>query len=187
MNQVMDKLKQYPIVVVSVVVILVCAVSAFLRGSVVEELTRSEDDLTKRILTINTNSKNSKDLEQDVEAVVASVAVIEERLFDREERSINTDFFYSFEDRLDVLISDVSQLTTEDASLIKGGPNELKLYSGVSYNVKVSGSFQAILKFLYEIHRMEALMRVATFDVVEGESEGLLSANLRVVVLAQKE
>ena len=192
MNQVMDKLKQYPVAVIGVIVLLLCAGVTFLRSGLVEELTVQEDELAARIQTINGNAKNSKDLEQDVAALDAYVVSINERLFDRKQRSINTAFFYSFEDRLDIVISSVNQLAAENPALMKGGPNELKRYSAVSYDIDVSGSFQEILAFLYEIHSMRgALMRVAEFQVDvaagQGATPGSLSAKLRLVVLAQKE
>ncbi|MFQ3223930.1 MAG: hypothetical protein ACI8Z5_000169 [Lentimonas sp.] len=190
MSQFMDKLKQYPVAVVGVIVLLLCAGIALLRSGVVDELTIQEDELQARIGTIDRNVRNSKNLEQDVAALDAYVALIDERLFNRKQRSVNTNFFYSFEDTLDILISDVNQMAAEDPSLIKGGPNELKLYSGVSYEIRVDGSFQEILGFLYEIHNADALMRVAKCEVgVAGSASapGYLSAKLRVVVLAQQE
>ncbi|CAA6679521.1 MULTISPECIES: hypothetical protein [unclassified Lentimonas] len=191
MNQIMEKLKQYPIAIFGAVVLLVCAVVIFLRGSVVDELTAKEDELFGRLRTISSNAKNSKDLEQHVELIDRYVASIDERLFSRAQRSINTDYFYSFEDDLDILISDVSQTSAVAPSLIKGGPNALKLYSAISYDVRVDGRFQDILEFLYEIHKADALMRVTDFDVsaAMGAADSVvdLTAKLRIVVLAEKE
>lgn len=191
MNQIMQKLKQYPIAILGVVVLLVCVGFIFLRGGVVEELTTKEEELTGRLRTISSNVKNSKDLEKHVEMVDTYVASIDERLFSRKQRAINTDYFYSFEDDLDILISDVNQNSAEDASLIAGGPNELKLYSAISYDVQVSGRFQDLLEFLYEIDNADALMRVAEYEVsaamAPASSVAGLAAKLRIVVLAEKE
>lgn len=188
MNQVVDQLKRYPIAVVAAVIVILCLGVGFLRGGVVEELSTQETELVARLRTINENVKNSKNLEQDAEALEGYVASIDERLFNRRARSINTAFFYSFEDKTDILISDVNQLSTEDPALIKGGPHELKLYSGISYEISASGTFQQILGFIYEIYKANSLMRVADLqlDVSKGQSgaPGALFARLRVIVLA---
>jgi len=162
----------------------------FVRGDVVADLSVQETELIARIQTINKNVIASKNLEQDVESLLGYVATIDERLFNRNERSINTAFFYSFENKLDIIISNVSQLTDEDPALIEGGPNELSLHSGIVYEVRVDGTFQEILGFMYEIQKADALMRITNFEVyvstAQGAAPGTLSAKLRIVVLAEK-
>jgi hypothetical protein len=191
MSPIIDKLKQYPVAVIGAVVLILCVGVMFLRDGLVAELSAQEAELITHLRTINENAKNSKNLEQDVEALEGYVASINERLFSRDERSINTNFFYSFEDALDIQISDVSQLPLEDPALVKGGPNELTRYSAISYDIRVIGTFQEIIGFLYEIHRVDSLMRVADFKVGMATSKaaasGALTAMLRVVVLSEKD
>jgi hypothetical protein len=190
MNVIIDKLRDYPIAVVGALVFIVCVAVVFVRGDVVPELSVQETELIARLRTINDNVIDSKDLEQDAESLLSYVASIDERLFNRNERSINTAFFYSYEDKLDIIISNVSQLTDEDPALIKGGPNELSLHSGIVYEIRVDGTFQEILEFMYEIQQADALMRIANFEVYAstavGAAPGTLSAKLHVVVLAEK-
>lgn len=190
MNVIIDKLRDYPIAVVGALVFIVCVAVVFVRGDVVPELSVQETELIARLRTINDNVIDSKDLEQDAESLLSYVASIDERLFNRNERSINTAFFYSYEDKLDIIISNVSQLTDEDPALIKGGPNELSLHSGIVYEIRVDGTFQEILEFMYEIQQADALMRIANFEVYAstavGAAPGTLSAKLRIVVLAEK-
>lgn len=190
MNVIIDKLRDYPIAVVGALVFIVCVAVVFVRGDVVPELSVQETELIARLRTINDNVIDSKDLEQDAESLLSYVASIDERLFNRNERSINTAFFYSYEDKLDIIISNVSQLTDEDPALLKGGPNELSLHSGIVYEIRVDGTFQEILEFMYEIQQADALMRIANFEVYAstavGAAPGTLSAKLHVVVLAEK-
>ncbi len=190
MNVIIDKLRDYPIAVVGALVFIVCVAVVFVRGDVVPELSVQETELIARLRTINDNVIDSKDLEQDAESLLSYVASIDERLFNRNERSINTAFFYSYEDKLDIIISNVSQLTDEDPALIEGGPNELSLHSGIVYEIRVDGTFQEILEFMYEIQQADALMRIANFEVYAstavGAAPGTLSAKLHVVVLAEK-
>jgi len=190
MNLIIDKLRDYPIAVIGALVFVGCVAVVFVRGDVVADLSVQETELIARIQTINKNVIASKNLEQDVESLLGYVATIDERLFNRNERSINTAFFYSFENKLDIIISNVSQLTDEDPALIKGGPNELSLHSGIVYEIRVDGTFQEILGFMYEIQKADALMRITNFEVyvstAQGAAPGTLSAKLRIVVLAEK-
>ena len=190
MNLIIDKLRDYPIAVIGALVFVGCVAVVFVRGDVVADLSGQETELIARIQTINKNVIASKNLEQDVESLLGYVATIDERLFNRNERSINTAFFYSFENKLDIIISNVSQLTDEDPALIEGGPNELSLHSGTVYEIRVDGTFQEILGFMYEIQKADALMRITNFEVyvstAQGAAPGTLSAKLRIVVLAEK-
>ena len=84
----------------------------------------------------------------------------------------------------------MSQLTIEQPALMKGGPHELSLYSGIVYEIRVGGTFQEILGFMYEIQQVDALMRVANFEVhtatAQRAAPEALLAKLHVVVLAEK-
>jgi hypothetical protein len=183
-----NKIKQYPVAIVGVV-LLICLVGfGFFRSGIVDELSIKEEDLITRAQTISENIKNSKNLSQDLEVLEGEVATIDERLFRRRELAINTDFFYSFEDSFDIRISEVKQLPNVDPSLISSGPNGLKLYSAISYEVTASGSFQEILAFLYDIYQSDTLMRVSGLElyVESGGVDGSIFARLNIVVLAEK-
>ena len=104
MNVIIDKLRDYPIAVVGALVFIVCVAVVFVRGDVVPELSVQETELIARLRTINDNVIDSKDLEQDAESLLSYVASIDERLFNRNERSINTAFFYTYEDNLEIII-----------------------------------------------------------------------------------
>ncbi len=190
MNQILDKAKEYPLAAISLVLFVALAIMLVLRGGVVDELTMQETELMARIQAIDTNVKNSNNLEQDLQILQRDSDSIRQRLFKRDQRAVNIDFFYSFEDQLDVVISEVSQLNVEDPALAKGGPNALKQYSTIAYNIKVAGTFQEILELLHAIHQADAFIRVADFQVRVGPDQERkaehLSAQLRVIVLAEK-
>lgn len=189
-NEILNRLKRYPLAVICALVLFICIILIVLRGSVVAELSMREADLNARIHTIEENAKSSTGLEADVEELDARVVAINERLFVRDERAINTNFFYSLEDEVDVVISGVSQLSAEDPGLSKGGPNELKLHSAIVYEISVKGSFRDLLKFLFHMHQVDPLIRVSEFEINSsrggGTSSGDLDAKLRVLVLSEK-
>ncbi len=182
-------LKNYPLAIICFVVVAVCGAVIFLRSGNLVELYAHEADLNSRIRTINQNIKNAKDLEQQVQEVELLVEQIEARLFDREQRAININFFYDLEDRMEVRIANISQMPSEDSTYAKGGPRELKLHSTIAYNMSLNGKFDEILRFMYELYRVEPLIRVADFQIATANlnsNEGELEARLRLVVLAEK-
>jgi len=189
-SKITDLLKQYPLAVVCAVLLTVCGVVIFLRGGVNAELSIKESDLTSRIRTIDQNMENSKNLEQDVEDLSVLVERMNSLLFDRYERAINISFFYEFEDKADVVISNISQLPQPAPIYAEGGPRELKLHSTLVFNITLSGTFTNVLKLLYELHRADPIIRVVDFQIARsgndlgGES---VDARLRVLVMAEKE
>lgn len=186
---IIEKLKQNVWLSVGILVILICGVVNLLRANQLSRFAAKEAELINQMDTINENQKKSQNIEQDIQELDAWVASINERLFVEEERAINIDFFYSFEERLDVLISEVKQLEEKNSRYAKNGLDELKLYSVVTYSITVNGSFREVLRFLYEIQQVESIMRVTDFQIdstgKNDSGSGKLIAKLRVAVLAK--
>jgi len=166
-------LKDYPLAVICAAIILICAVALFLRGGANMELSAKEADLNSRIRTIDQNAKNAKDLSAEVEEAKLLVEQIKLRLFNREQRAVNINFFYGLEDRLDVRISNIGQMPSEDPIYAKGGPRAFKLHSTIGYNISLNGQFDEILAFLYELYRVDPLIRVADFQLARPYSKSL--------------
>ena len=191
MNVILQRLKQYPFALLCGVLLLLSVFGLILRGGLGAELTAREGELAQRIRTIESNAKHAKDLESQVESMAGYVEAIAERLFKRDERALNTNFFYAFEDRGTIMVSFVRQLSGEDPALAKGGPHELKLHSTLMYEITVQGMFNEVLALIYQLYRVDPLIRVSDFEVekidgIDAQAVGV-EARLRVVVLASKE
>ncbi|WP_269525614.1 GspMb/PilO family protein [Coraliomargarita parva] len=186
-KDIIDLIKQYPLAVVCVIVALISAVTYYLRGDILGELTTTETELTSRLRVIDENSKNSKGLEADAKSLEEKVELIESRLFQQDERAINTNFFYSFEDDVDVVISNVNQLPGEDPVFAPKGPHALKLHGTLVYEITVNGSFPQLAKLLYALNAADPFIRVSDLQMAQsGKSLTQLDAKIRVVVLAEK-
>jgi hypothetical protein len=186
---IIDKLRQYPVAVICAGILLLLIVIMFLRGGVASDLSLQEADLNSRIRTIDENIKNSKGLGPDAEKLDTMVEQINTLLFNSYERSININFFYGIEDQAGVVISNIGQLAEPDSIYTEGGARKLELYSTLVYSINMSGSFSDILKFLYELKRVDPLIRVADFYVSRGGDAlggSTVDARLRVLVLAKK-
>ncbi len=183
-------LKAYPLAVLSVLVFLICSAAILLRAGAVADLSVHEADLNLRIRTIDQNVRNANNLDKDFEEIKRLVDQIEARLFKRDQRAVNINFFYALENRLNVRILNISQMPNEDSLYAKGGARELKLHSTITYNISLNGNFEDVLLFLYELQRVDPLIRVVDFQIAkdnaEEADEEYLDARLRLIVLAEK-
>jgi hypothetical protein len=192
-SKLINILKDYPLAVLCVVLILICGTVIFLRNGVALELSAKKADFSSRIRTIDQNVENTKGIGEEVDEVKLLVEQFQTRLFNREERAININFFYGLEDRLDVQITNISQMPSEDPVYSAGGPRAFNLHSTIGYNMSLRGQFDEILVFLYELYRVDPLIRVADLRMTEGNSRGAgsesrsLEARLKVFVVAEKD
>lgn len=187
---IIEKIKQYPVALACGVILALFVLISFTRSSVVSELTVQEAELNSRLRTIEENIKNSKNLKEDKETIDAMVDQVNSLLFNPYERAININFFYGLEDRSGVVISNIAQLPDPDAIYAEKGARKLNLYSTLVYNINVNGSFSNILRFLYELDRVDPIIRVADFYVAREQEElggASVDARLRVLVLAKKD
>ena len=190
MSQFVGNLKENPSFLVGFAILLACLIFGIIRSNQLTRLSVAEAELNTKLDKISFNIKNSEGIDQDIEALEELVGNIDERLFVSEERSTNIDYFYSFEKSLNIVISEVEQSEESSTRFSKDGPDELKLYSVVDYNITVNGSFHEILRFMYEIYQNDSIMRVSDFQMnattdKNSESSELL-AKVRVAVLATK-
>ncbi len=187
---IIEKLKQYPVACGSGLILVVLLLLVVLRGGLAAELTMKEAELNSRIRTIEENIKNASNLGEDVAALNALIEDIDSRLFNRQERAININFFYGLEDKAGVVISGISQLPQPDPIYADGGVRKLDLHSTLVYTINLRGSYTSVLRLLHELERADPLMRVADFQISSESSEvggANIEARLRVLVLARKE
>lgn len=189
MNQIVENLKKNPSLLVGVVALIVCLGFGFFRSNQLGRLSDEESELNAKLDKMSLNLKNSDNIDQDIQELNTLVSAIDERLFVRDERSISIDFFYSFEEKLDIKVSEVKQLENSNRRYTKEGPDELKLYSVIDYDITISGDFREILSFFYEIYQIDAIARLTEFQIDNSNAygdSGKLSAKVQVAVLAQK-
>lgn len=190
MSQFAENLKKNPSLLLGVFILVVCLAFGFLRASQLAKLSVAEADLNTKLDKISLNIKHSEKIDEDIQKLSELVGAIEERLFVGEERSTNIDYFYSFEEKLDIVISEVEQLDDSRGKFAEDGPHRLELYSVINYDIRVNGSFREVLRFLYEIYQIDSIMRVSEFQIDSSNNKGSetneLSAKVRVAVLARK-
>ena len=190
MNPLVEHLKKNPSLFVGVIALILVGGFGLLRANQITKLSQLEANLKMELDTIHSNVKHSKGIESDTRQLKNLVDSMEDRLFVSEEQSTNINFFYSLEDELNITISEVSQLGQTNRRYSEKGPDELKIYSVVSYNITLNGTFREILRFVYEIYQMDFIMRITDVEIETGYKSGNkadpLEAKIRIVVLAKK-
>ena len=190
----LDLLKKYPIACICAIGVLVCGAIIFLRGGVVDGLQLREEELESRLEVIKGNQRFSNGLEADLEELKEQTALLEERIFNRNDLIKNSKFFYSFAnaDDFEVSVDQVTQGQNVPAIFDKKGPKELKLHSVIGYDLDVEGRFFDIVNFLQELDQSEAIIRISGFDVSHAEEnkrgiDADLRMRVQVFALAEKE
>lgn len=189
MTPFVENLKKDPLLLVGIAALIFCLGFVLLSADQPTKLSAIESELNLQLDKINLNTKHSANIEAEIQQLETLVETINERLFIDAERSTNIDFFYSFEERMNIVISEVQQLDRSNPRFSKGGPDMLQLHSVVDYAITVRGTFHEIMQFLHEIYQMDTIARITEFQINSSDVRdypGRLSAKIRVAVLAKK-
>ncbi|GHB94260.1 hypothetical protein [Cerasicoccus arenae] len=181
-QQLIAKLKQYPLAVGCTLVLVVMLVLGFLRSDRLPELNTQYDALQQEAEKINSNSQNAVDLAANLEKLNALVSNIESRLIDTDANTDNYRYFLGMAERAGVNLVDPSTGTR------KGDPN-MKVYPIVEFNLSISGSFENVLKFLYELRTGRHIMRVESLSIIPKDSPSMkynVQASIIVNGIAEK-
>ena len=192
MSSIIFIFKRYPVAIICALISIVGAGVIIMRGGVLGSLSAKEEELSLRLGVIESNSKTGRGIENDLESLQAAVKDLEGRVFDREKRAINTNFFYAFADGMGVAVTQVTQQSIESRLFSKGGARELSLHSTIAYDITAIGPHAALLAFMHKFHEVDEITRVSSFSVVPDQKsvasggEPELRLTMEVLVLSQK-
>ena len=189
-SQIFGVLKKYPLAIVCFIILLAGSALTFVRGGQIAELAIEEEALNARDRVMKRNLRNADGLKSDLDQVQASVEAIQSRLFRREERAVNANFFYDMEAPFDVRITQINQQGEGYSLYTQGGIHELKLHSTIMYDIALVGQIENILSFLHHLKEVDPFIRVAGLRLALGNQNagaGFLGCSLSVVVLSELE
>jgi hypothetical protein len=181
-------IKRYPTALISAFVALSCLIYIFGRGDLTTELEAEEASLSSRMTKLDANNKNAVNLAGDVEGVEVLVEKIRARLFDSEQRAVNTNFFYTLEEIVPIRINGVSQTQVSVPSLTVNGGKPLELYDTMGYDVIVEGSYPDIILLMNEFSRVSPFIRILGVQMSIGTELKISgsAARIRIAILAKK-
>jgi len=186
-DAVIEILKRYPVAIISTIFALICLLVIFFRGDISSDLEGVESDLNRSITTLNTNAKNAPALAEEVELIEALVEKIDIHLFDREQRAVNTNFFYTLEELLPIRLNGVNQTGAQVPNIQVKGKNALKLYGYLTYDIAIQGSYDDVVRLLKEISSFNAFIRVVGVQMAGSRAANKQNqiARIRIAVLAK--
>lgn len=184
------KLRQFPVLVVSVILIVLSTVLFIMRGPKLQDYETRLTDLEREWANIQKNVERSSGLESDITNLEEGLASIRSRLLNVDEVASNYEFFYDLERRTGVNVRQFSQGIANDGSMLPIGREGLRHFTVVPYDISMSGSLQSILNVLDLLERQKFIVRMDLFSVsLPAETPGQsnqLNAKLRCNVLASK-
>ncbi|MGE9296215.1 MAG: hypothetical protein ACQKBV_08030 [Puniceicoccales bacterium] len=181
-EELIAKLKQYPLAVGCGVIVLIAAVLIFLRGGRLEVLeTEYEEKLAKSEL-MSSNVNNAVDLEAHVTQINELVASVDSRLVDAEARPENYRYFLRLAENSQVNLTD--QSTAKKAVAESSGNS---VYTTVTFDLVVSGEYKNVLRFLYNIRTGRYISRIDGMTMrpsqTAGAGDNVVTVDLKVVNL----
>ncbi|NBB79348.1 MAG: hypothetical protein GVY36_07880 [Verrucomicrobia bacterium] len=189
-SQVSSVFKKYPLAIICFIIFIACAVLTFTRGAKLAELAAQEESLNSRDRVLKRNVKNAVGLEDDLTRAQTVVDAMRGKLFRREERAANANFFYDMEAPFDVRITQINQQGGGYPLYGEGGIHELKLHSTIVFQIGLTGKIENILSFVHHLKEVDPFIRVANLRLAIGnqnEDAGFLECRLNVVVLSELE
>ena len=145
-----------------------------------------------RISSMLKNIKNSKGMEEDIEAIEEKVEKLNARMFQSQELATNYNYFFNLEDETGIKVSDLKQVGIAEEEL---DPRKKKMpkpiidsYEKIRYHLKASGEFGEIVNFLRKLEGGPSFYRLEEFRLAKSESgkTEILSLDLAFLMLGEK-
>lgn len=189
-SQVSGILKKYPLAIICFVIFVTGGVLTSMRGGQLTELENEEQELNARDRVIKRNVRNAIGIKEELERVQTVVEAMQSKLFRREERAVNANFFYDMETPFDVRITQISQQGGDHRFYTQGGIHELKLHSTTVFSIGLVGQIENILSFVHQLKEVDPFVRVTNISLAMGnqnQGAGFLQCSLSLVVLSELE
>ena len=145
-----------------------------------------------RISSMLKNIKNSKGMEEDIEAIEEKVEKLNARMFQSQELATNYNYFFNLEDEAGIKVSDLKQVGIAEEEL---DPRKKKMpkpiidsYEKIRYHLKASGEFGEIVNFLRKLEGGPSFYRLEEFRLAKSETgkTEILSLDLAFLMLGEK-
>lgn len=182
-QQLIAKLKQYPLAVICSLVILVMLGLSFVRSGNLPELNAQYDTLQNEAETVRQNSSNAVDLPANLSELEKLVENVDSRLIDADAITANYRYFLSLGER-----SNISYVADPPAATYKSSTS-LKKYALAEFtNVSIRGQYEDVLNYLYLLRTGDYLLRVDFISISPktGGKKHEVVANLNIVGLAKQ-
>ncbi len=189
---ILDKIKQYPIVVGGAVLVILGLVLLFLRFDIHPALSQEHADLDDRWSVMQRNEVAAVGLTEHVERLTEFLEEARSHLLSPTDIAGNHRVFYQIEFNSGARITNLSpgEPSSQGDGVIKP---RLEHFTSIPYRITVEGRFSDVLRFSQALHYGEHLMRVDRFDLTPiapraaGERVDSVRLNMVLEVLGRQE
>ena len=188
------KIRQYPVLVVSLVIVVLCGTLLIMRGPRISQFQEEITRLEREWNNIQANLERSSGLEADIADLQTGLDQIQARLMHPDEVAANYEFFYSLEKESGVQFLGFSQGIPSDGSALKISKDKLSHFSVIPCDITMSGTIRQILTFMNLLDHQDFIIRFDLLNVgVPSDALNSLSddtklmTKLRCTVLAAKD
>lgn len=188
------KLKQYPVASISLGLALLLGAVFYFRWSGLQEQLDRKGKLDTEWAEVEENVlKNSVNLETHLEMAKQASQDVTERLIRPAELARNYQYFYRLQNVTGVKIITLQQQPSLPVAPARGASRGSSaaaapepLFSKVGYTMSLSGNFQQILEFLHALERGDHFYQLKNCSLQAGPpAEGLLTLNLNFDLLGE--
>ncbi len=188
------KIKQYPLLVVSLVIVVLCGTLFIMRGPKIKQFQDEITRLDREWENVQTNLERSAGLDVDIADIQSGLEQIQSRLMHADEVAANYEFFYSMEKESGVQFMGFSQGVPSDGSSLQLSKAKLEHFSVLPCDIAMNGNISQILTFMNLLDHQDYIIRFDLLNVgVPADAmnnlsrETVLMTKLRCSVLAAKD
>ncbi len=186
---ILEKIKQYPVAVGAVVLVILLVSAWYFRKGGIPEMQAEQDSLSSQVEVMERNQDRATGLEADLATLKELTAALESRLMRRAEKTQNVAYFYSFEEEGALEIETVNQMPLGQLTRDQERERRNQMYESIEFTLQVEGSYEQLVRFTHDLRNGEKILRVEDIGITpvnEGLGQDLLRATISVNALAEK-
>lgn len=185
-EEIIAKLKQYPIALGGAVVSLLLVVVLYFTSGTIDTLNQQYEQLESRIETIKSNERNSFGLSEQVETAQTILEEINSRLMIDEAKAEHYAYFLGLAEASDVNIQDPRYDAFYNPGE-KGVKISTSEFAQIGYALQINGLYKNVFDFLYRLRTGQHFVTTRSLSLTKDHSlNGSLIAEIQVRVLAEK-
>lgn len=166
LQDLIEKLRRYPIPSACGAIVLVCFFAFYLRMNLLTDLEIENDGVQRELQQVEHNVTHGKTLAEHIEKMKELAVTLDTRVIKADELANNLRYFYEIEATTGVAIGELRQNLGVPA---KGAPKTV--LTGVDYAVHISGRFDQIVSYLNELEHGRHFYRLESFNLQRGRIE----------------
>jgi hypothetical protein len=171
--------KAYPVPVLCCSIVVAGLLSFYFRSGLLDESAAKLEERSKELKKIKANIAASSQLDEQLEVLTNANAKFQTTAMRVSELAKNPQFFYNFEAKTGVTLTDVKQIVTSAPAKLPADS-----YFVIPFNITAEGDFKQLLTFVRNLEYGENVCRITSASLSPSlNSKLMLSFNIEVLGL----